>query len=242
MARSEPPLVNRYTLVIGPVDERAATEGILLRAGIALAAATVDELSSNPNIVRPEVLVCDDATDREARAETIRRLLGFPALQGVPYVVLAWDSDIDSFSEAITRGAAAYFVKPVSPRELVVAVRRIADWMDSSGRTERRRRLRRPLLLKVTVEIKPRRVCLPGQLLDVSGGGCRLDLPGAVAPGETVRVILHGSEDTTHVALGAEVRWHRAMPSGRHEAGLRFTGMTALLAGKLLGVASTGST
>jgi hypothetical protein len=57
-----------------------------------------------------------------------------------------------------------------------------------------------------------------------------------------VRIILHGHEDSTHVALGAEVRWHRVAPSGVHVVGVRFTGTTALLAGKLLGFASTGMT
>ena len=63
----------------------------------------------------------------------------------------------------------------------------------------------------------------------------------AASPYDLVRIILHGHEDSTHVALGAEVRWHRVAPSGTHVVGVRFTGTTALLAGKLLGLpVSTG--
>ncbi len=38
-----------------------------------------------------------------------------PALQGVPLLILAYDADIDSYSGAITQGAAAYLVKPFDP-------------------------------------------------------------------------------------------------------------------------------
>jgi hypothetical protein len=69
-----------------------------------------------------------------------------------------------------------------------------------------------------------------------------VEVDETLAPGEHVRVILHSHEDTTHVALGAEVRWNRVSEAGVREAGLKFTGTTALLAGKLLGFASTGLT
>ena len=96
--------------------------------------------------------------------------------------------------------------------------------------------------MKVDVDIRARKLRVPGQLLDASGSGCRIEVTEELAVGELVRVILHGHEDSTHVALGAEVRWHRVAPTGVHELGVRFTGTTALLAGKLLGFASTGLT
>ena len=56
---------------------------------------------------------------RLARASRARRHAGAagrpPRLQGVPLVILAYDADIDSYSGAITHGAAAYLVKPVDP-------------------------------------------------------------------------------------------------------------------------------
>jgi hypothetical protein len=81
-----------------------------------------------------------------------------------------------------------------------------------------------------------------GQIVDVSGSGCRIELPEPVGVGDAVRIILQGHEGSTHVALGAEVRWHRQAPDGTHVAGLRFTGTTALLAGKILGFVSSGMT
>jgi hypothetical protein len=81
-----------------------------------------------------------------------------------------------------------------------------------------------------------------GQIVDVSGSGCRVELTEELKPGDLVRVILQGHEGSTHVALGAETRWHRVAPDGTHVAGLRFTGTTAMLAGKILGFVSSGMT
>jgi Tfp pilus assembly protein PilZ len=71
-----------------------------------------------------------------------------------------------------------------------------------------------------------------------------VELNEALELGEHVRVVLHGHESTTHVTLGGEVRWRR--PSTDDPAlqvcGLKFTGTTALLAGKILGFVSTGTT
>ena len=41
----------------------------------------------------------------------------------MPLLILAYDDDIDSYSGAITQGAAAYLVKPVSDDELTDAAR-----------------------------------------------------------------------------------------------------------------------
>ena len=83
---------------------------------------------------------------------------------------------------------------------------------------------------------------MPGQIVDVSGGGCRVELREPLEKGDLVRVVLHGAEDTTHLTLGAEVRWHRTTPDGVTVAGLRFTGTTALLASKVLGMVPITST
>jgi len=166
-------------------------------------------------------------------------LAAHPALQGVPLVILAYDADIDSYSGAIMHGAAAYLVKPIAPDALAEAARRLAGWKSRGDRTERRRSVRRPLLMKVDVELRRDKRRFPGHLMDASGGGCRVEVPEAVAAGELARVILHGHDDSTHVALGAEVRWHVAAPAGAHQLGLRFTGSTAALAGQLLGFAAS---
>ena len=233
----------QYTLVVGPdTPDRAWIEGTLMRGGLEVAASTHEALDAMPDIVPPHLAVLDDSSDREGRMADFRGLRSHPALAGVPVVVLAYDADIESFSQAVSRGAAAYLVKPVSAEELVAVAHKLSGWLRSNDRTEKRRRLRRPLLMKVDVDLRARKVRVPGQIVDVSGGGCRVELTEPLDGGDLVRVILHGAEDSTHMALGAEVRWARQAADGTWVAGLRFTGTTALLASKVLGFVHTGLT
>jgi CheY-like chemotaxis protein len=224
--------------VVGPPSEdRFAAASILGLVGLAIAEMTEAEAHAAPDLVPPGLVVLDDCRGRAARDAAQARLSAHPALQGVPLIVLGYDDDIDSFAGALAQGAAAYLPKPFDHAALAEAGRRLSGWKGRGDRTEKRRRLRRPLLMKVDVELRRDKRRLPGQLLDASGSGCRVEAPEAVAAGELVRVILHSHEDSTHVALGAEVRWHVATPSGAHELGLRFTGSTAARAGQLLGFA-----
>jgi CheY-like chemotaxis protein len=224
----------QYTLVVGPdTEDRAWVEGLLMRGGLEVAAATEADLTALPDIVPPKLVILDDNGNKAERMASFKNVRAHPALVGVPVVVLAYDADIDSFSEAITKGAAAYLVKPASAEELVGV---------AHDRTEKRRRLRRPLLMKVDVDLRARKIRVPGQIVDVGGAGCRIELREPVEKGDQVRVILHGAEDTTHLTLAAEVRWHRTTPDGLTVAGLRFTGTTALLASKVLGFVSTSQT
>ena len=74
---------------------------------------------------------------------------------------------------------------------------------------------------------------------DVAQSEARL----ALAQGDLLRVILHSQDASTHVALGVEVRWSKPGANGGVTvAGCRFTGTTALLAGKMLGFVSSGLT
>jgi CheY-like chemotaxis protein len=242
---SQDPVGDRfgYILVVGPEDaDRDTILAPLHATGLEIAAATEGEIHSHGDWVPPALIILNDSATRDARLASQERLKHHPCLIGVPILIVSREGDIDSFTAAITHGAAAFLVKPVKPQELEQVARRLSGWKGVSDRTERRRRLRRPLILKVTVDIRARRLKVPGQLIDASGGGCRIELAEELLPGELVRVILHGHEETTHVALGADVRWSRADPSGTCVAGLRFTGTTALLAGKLLGFATSGMT
>jgi len=226
--------------VIGPSGEDRFAAGMILGvAGLEVAEMTEAELYAAPDQAPPSLVVLDDSRGRAARDAAQARLKAHPALQGVPLLILAYDADIDSYSGAITQGAAAYIVKPVEHEELAEAARRLSGWKNRGDRTEKRRRIRRPLLMKVDVDLRREKRRLEGQILDASGSGCRVEVPEEVAAGEAVRVTLHSHEHSTHVALGAEVRWHVAAPSGAHELGLRFTGWTAARAGQLLGFASS---
>jgi DNA-binding response OmpR family regulator len=233
----------QYTLVVGPdTPDRAWIEETLMRGGLEVAAATHEDLANMLDIVPPHLAVLDDASNQAERMANFRSLRAHPALAGVPVVMLAYDSDIESFSEAISKGAAAYLTKPASAEELVSVAHKLSGWLRSSDRTEKRRRLRRPLVMKVEVDIRARKIRVPGQIIDVSGGGCRLEMAEPVDRGDLLRVILRGTDDTTHMALGAEVRWAFQDKGGTWVAGLRFTGTTALLASKVLGFVHTGLT
>jgi response regulator RpfG family c-di-GMP phosphodiesterase len=215
---------------------------VLLEGGVALAAATESDLLATPDIEPPRLVILDHPGNRAERLASLRRLQSLPALVGVPVVLLSRDSDIDSYSEAITAGVSAYLQRPVKAEELLDVARRLSGWTGVSEGTERRRRLRRPLLMRVEVVVRSTKARILGQFLDVSAGGCRVEVPQDVNPGELVRIILNAHEASTHVALGGEVRWHAATPAGVFQLGVRFTGTTALLAGKLLGFVSTGMT
>ena len=232
-----------YALVVGPDSpDRAWIESTLLRGGMHVAIATEVDVLATRDLPPPRLVVADDSGKREDRAGMLRRLQAHPSLKGVPLLLLAYDADIESFTDALTRGVAAYLVKPASAEELQVLALRLSGWSGFSDRTERRRRLRRPLIMKVEIDIRSQKRRVPGQMVDVSGSGCRVELAEELKPGEPVRVILQGHEGSTHVALGAETRWHRVSPQGTHVAGLRFTGTTAMLAGKILGFVSSGMT
>jgi len=233
----------QYTLVVGAdTPDRAWIEGTLLRGGLEVAAASHEDLANMPDIVPPHLAVLDDASNLVTRMANFRDLRAHPALAGVPVVMLAYDADIESFSEAVSKGAAAYLTKPVSAEELVAVAHKLSGWLRSNDRTEKRRRLRRPLVMKVDVDIRARKVRVPGHLIDVSGSGCRVELAEPVDKGALLRVILHGTDDSTHMALGAEVRWALQAADGTWVAGLRFTGTTALLASKVLGFVHSGMT
>lgn len=229
----------QYTLVVGPDSaDRAWLESVLMRGGLEVAACTEAELLAMPDVVPPHLVVLDDSSRREERMATFANLRAHSPLAGVPIVVLSYDADIDSFSAAITRGAAAYLVKPVAAEEVVAVAHKISGWLSSSDRTEKRRRLRRPLLMRVDVEVAGREGRTPGQIVDVSGSGCRVETTQRLARGDTVRLTLYGVEGSTDLSLAAEVRWQRRAPDGAEVAGVKFTGTAAVLAGRLLGTLS----
>jgi CheY-like chemotaxis protein len=232
----------QYTLVVGPDSpDRAWLESVLLRGGLEVAACTEAELLAMPDLVPPHVVILDDSSAREERMATFANLRSFPPLTGVPVVIVACDADMDSFSAAITRGAAAYLVKPVAAEEVVAVTHKVSGWLRSGDRTEKRRRLRRPLLMRVDVEVAGRPGKVPGQIVDVSGTGCRVELKGPVEKGDAVRLTLYGLEGSTDLHLGAEVRWRLQAPDGTQVAGVKFTGAAAVLAGRLLGTLTARS-
>ncbi len=229
----------QYTLVVGKDSpDRAWLESVLLRGGLEVAACTEAELLAMSDVVPPQVVILDDSSAREERMATFANLRSHGPLAGVPIVILALDGDMDSFSAAITTGAAAYLVKPVSAEEVVAVAHKISGWLRSADRTEKRRRLRRPLLMRVDVQVAGGGNPVPGRIVDASGTGCRIELNEPIERGAEVRLTLYGVEGSTDLSLGGEVRWQRRAPDGTHVAGVKFTGTAAVVAGRLLGTLS----
>jgi CheY-like chemotaxis protein len=229
----------QYTLVVGPDSpDRAWLESVLMRGGLEVAACSEAELLAMPDVVAPQLVILDDSASREERMASFANLLAHPPLASAPVVVLSYDADIESFSGAITRGAAAYLVKPVAAEEIVAVAHKISGWLRSDDRTEKRRRLRRPLILRIDVEILGEEGIFPGQIIDVSGSGCRIELKRPLEKGQNVRLTLYGVEGSTDLQLAAEVRWQRLAHDGTQVAGVKFTGTAAVLASRLLGIVS----
>ena len=229
----------QYTLVVGPDSpDRAWLESVLMRGGLEVAACSEAELLAMPDVAPPTLVILDDSASREERMASFANLRAHGPLAGAPVVVLSYDADIESFSTAITRGAAAYLVKPVAAEEIVAVAHKISGWLRSSDRTEKRRRLRRPLILRVDVEIIDQEGVYPGQIVDVSGSGCRIELKQKLEKGNNVRLTLYGVEGSTDLTLAAEVRWERSSLDGTQVAGVKFIGTAAVLAGRLLGTVS----
>jgi CheY-like chemotaxis protein len=231
-----------YILVVGHASaSREATEAVLQGAGLAVAATTAEEAFLALDLMPPKLVLFDDAHEADRRG-TLKRLRGHPALQGVPVVVLSQESDIDSFGSAITGGAAAYLIKPIHDEALISVARRLCGWTGRGDETEKRRRLRRPLLMKVEVESRSDKRQLRGEIVDASSGGCRIEMEEELPKGAIVRIVLCAPDAVTYLALGGEVRWHSRLGDGRVAHGVRFTGTTALLAAKVLGFTAASGT
>ncbi len=232
-----------FTLLVGdPGPDRGMAEKLLVQGGLAVATGTVAEILDMPDLTPPLITILDDSGRQEDRVGVLQSLLEHPPLLGVPLLVLARDTDIESYTTAITKGAAAYLAKPVYEEELLEVVQRLSGWSGESDHTERRRRVRRPVVMRVTLDIRKSKTQVRGTLVDVSSGGCRVETTEALESGDLVRVVLNAHEETTHVALGGEVRWCATTQEGAFLVGVKFTGTTAMLAGKILGFVSSGLT
>jgi hypothetical protein len=154
----------------------------------------------------------------------------------VPTIVVSSKTDIDSFTNAITSGAAAYLVAPVAAAELTATVCRLAQWIPPAPGPGARRRSRRALLLDVDLVIEGRHA--RGHLVDVSAGGCRVETYGRIRRGSEVKLTPRALGTTTGIALGATVTRTRRDDSVQPpicEVALRFSGTSALLAARIFG-------
>jgi hypothetical protein len=94
-------------------------------------------------------------------------------------------------------------------------------------------------LLAVDVDVPPATPRLRGRIVDVSGSGCRLELPQAMAPGTRLGIVPRSCTDSTDIRLGGTVRWSRPAAIG-HAVAVRWTGTAGLVARRLLGLTAAG--
>jgi len=159
-----------------------------------------------------------------------------PPWPDMPTIVISSKTDIDSFTNAITSGVAAYLTTPLDAEELISAARRLARWKAPAPGTSTRTRSRRPLLLDVDLEIEGRH--LRGHLVDVSAGGCRVETAGRVSRGAAIRLTPRALGTSTGIALGATVTRTRrddTVQPPMCEVALRFNSTSALLAARIFG-------
>jgi len=195
-----------------PGDVRASVEQVLREAGLR---AVSDGLA-----VDLTVLVEDAAR---------------PPWPAPPVIVVSSRTDIDSVTNALTSGAAAYLTTPLDAKALAAAADRLSRWRPAPAAGNTRRAPRRPLLLDVDV----RRASGPsfrGHLIEVSGTGCRIETREKVRRGEELTIVPHALGESTGIALGAAVTWTRFDEAGRVcTVAVRFNATSALLAPRVFG-------
>jgi CheY-like chemotaxis protein len=187
---------------------------------------------------RMDVVVLHERRQREDLLASLERIRADPALGDVPLVVVDHERDIERFTAAVARGAAACVCPPLDPTYLRATVLRLARWRDGTDTRERRKRRRRPLLLRVDVHLPgPRTV--EGLLRDVSATGCRIELAERVAPGTEISITPYGYDASLEFRLGAKVRRYVALQPGLHMLACRFVGTGAVMAPRLFALRTT---
>jgi len=230
-------------LVIGPPGrERDRLAEAVGGAGLSALALTEAEALAQRGLTPPRLVVLARGGPRAEREAAQVRVLSHPALHGAPLLVVAPETDVDSYGGALARGAAAYLAAESGPAEVRDLARRLARAGDrrrpSEARPDRpdRRRSRRPLLLKVEVEDRARNARLAGHIVDVGLSGCRLELADPLPRGAPVGLHLLAYHETTGIVLGGAVRWTRPGEAGTHLVAVRFNGTSAVVARRLFGL------
>ena len=229
-------------IVVGPPGrERERMADVLRRADLSVTLLTEAEALGRGRLTAPHLVVLVRGGPRADREASQVRLLSHPALHGAPLLVVGAETDVDSYGGALARGASAYLASAASPPEVRALARRLvrgAERRRAEGRADAddRRRARRPLLLKVEVEDRARRLRLSGHIVDIGLSGCRLELAEPLAKGAPVGLQLHAYRRTTGIVLAGAVRWTRPAEGGMHLVAVRFNGTSAVVARRLFGL------
>jgi hypothetical protein len=230
-------------VVVGPSGlERDRLVDALGNAGLAVRALTEAEALAQRGLSPPRLVALVHQGPRAEREAAQVRLLSHPALQGAPLLVVAPETDVDSYGGALARGAAAYLAADTGSaevRDLALRLLRAGDRRRESGPRPdgaERRGGRRPLLLKVEVEDRARNTRVAGHIVDVGLSGCRLELADPLPKGAPVGLQLLAYRETTGIVLAGSVRWTRPGDGGIHLVAVRFNGTSAVMARRLFGL------
>ena len=98
----------------------------LQREGYAVVAfANGEELFAHAAAHPPAIIILDLMMPIQDGFSTLRQLKERPALTAVPIIVLSGKNGEEDIVRCLNAGAADYMVKPFSPDELVVRVRKL---------------------------------------------------------------------------------------------------------------------
>jgi DNA-binding response OmpR family regulator len=225
-----------YVLVIGSDGpNRLWIETTLLQTGFVVACTEPSTMRAQKAIRSPRLIVLEETTASRASRTDLQSLARIRPLERVPWIIVSEDRSISSFGNALANGAAAYLTFPLTVRDFLDVVRRLSADAATIPAMERRRLPRRLLVIAIDVETRSGSQQQSGWMLDVSGSGCRIELPEAVLTNEGLRIMLRVGGQPSALALSADVKWQTPMEPKRLVLGLRFTGTSALLASKILG-------
>lgn len=228
-------------IVGGSAEDGRWLEDALRATALPISVRSLDEVldagSGDAPALRPSVVVLHERRRREDLLDALDRVRAHLVLGSVPLVVVDHERDIERFTAAVARGAAACVSPPLDPAHLRATVVRLARWRDApGGRRERRQRRRRPLLLRVDVHLPSEGGVLSGLLRDVSSSGCRVEAPQAVRPGTAVAITPYGYDASLEFRVAAVVRRHAEIERGLHVLACRFAGTGAVMAPRLFGI------
>jgi len=221
-----------WALVVGTAGrERAAVTRALETAGLVArhcrAEVAVDLLQGGPRLV-----VVDEVQPERDAAAVLRAVRA--RLPCVPLLAISRSCTVEAFAAAFGAGASAFVPSPIDEADLWDIVRRLATWR-RPARPSQAQAPRCPLVLGVDVDV-PGRGWQRGLVVDASATGSRVEMPVEAPVGARLGVVPRGCERSTEIRLGGTVRWVRAVESGRHLLGLRWSGTTTLVVATFFGL------